>query len=54
MYCLVGFLCIVVSVFYSIEFFQAQKQKQAARKEMLASIRKVTDAVDFFLAVSYS
>ena len=31
--------------FYCIDNVQAQKQKQAARKEMLASIKKVVDTV---------
>jgi len=35
--------------FYCIDNVQAQKQKQAARKEMLASIKKVVDTV--FLTV---
>ena len=32
LYCLVGFLCIIVSVFYSVEFFSGSETEAGSEK----------------------
>jgi len=42
-----AFVLVYVVAWYDVDNTQAQKQKQAARKEMLASIKKVRHTVFF-------